>query len=173
MEKIVIRKVGREELENLRDISIKTFIDSFSDANSKDDMDQYILESRSIEKITREFDNPESVFYFAISDETPVGFMKLNRGVAQNECKYENSMEIQQIYVDKEFQNLKIGQLLLDSALNKAVGEHFDFIWLGVWEHNPKAIRFYERNGFQLFSKHEFRLGKDLQTDLLMKKQLK
>ncbi|MBD3582146.1 GNAT family N-acetyltransferase [Flavobacterium selenitireducens] len=171
METISIRKVGQADLETLRQLSIKTFRDSFADANSKEDIDTYIAESRSTDRIASEFANPESKFYFAVSVEQPVGYMKLNRGMAQNECKDENAMEIQQIYVDKGFQNLRIGQSLLDVAFDHASNLQLDFVWLGVWEHNHDAIRFYEKNGFVVFGKHDFRLGKDLQTDLLMKKQ--
>jgi ribosomal protein S18 acetylase RimI-like enzyme len=41
--------------------------------------------------------------------------------------------------------------------------------WLGVWEDNHRAIRFYEKNGFEKFDSHPFILGESKQTDLLMK----
>jgi len=172
MNTISIRKVNADELATLREISIRTFIESFADVNSKENMDHYIAQSRSMDQIASEFANAESSFYFAISATKPVGYLKLNQGQAQLECKDENSLEIQQIYVDKAFQNLKIGQMLLDKTFEAAAELRCDFIWLGVWEHNPKAIRFYERNGFELFGKHQFSLGNDLQTDLLMKKMM-
>jgi ribosomal protein S18 acetylase RimI-like enzyme len=46
-------------------------------------------------------------------------------------------------------------------------------VWLGVWEKNPKAIRFYKKNGFVEFDKHIFKLGTDEQTDIMMKLQMK
>jgi GNAT superfamily N-acetyltransferase len=46
------------------------------------------------------------------------------------------------------------------------------FIWLGVWEHNPRAIRFYEKNQFVVFDKHIFMLGDDAQTDLMMRREI-
>ena len=76
---------------------------------------------------------------------------------------------IERIYVDREFQGRKIGQLLLSKAIDIAKKKHLKQVWLGVWEHNPKAIQFYERNGFQKFDKHIFKLGDDEQTDILMR----
>ena len=46
------------------------------------------------------------------------------------------------------------------------------YIWLGVWEENPRATRFYQKNGFVAFGKHIFKLGDDEQTDILMKRPL-
>ncbi|MNF16430.1 Protease synthase and sporulation negative regulatory protein PAI 1 [compost metagenome] len=53
-----------------------------------------------------------------------------------------------------------------------AVQEQVLYIWLGVWEENKRALRFYEKNGFTVFDKHIFRLGNDEQTDLMMKKTI-
>ena len=81
----------------------------------------------------------------------------------------ERALEIERIYVNSEFQGRKIGQLLLSKAISLANEQHLKQIWLGVWEYNPKAIKFYERNGFQEFDKHIFKLGDDEQTDILMR----
>ena len=67
---------------------------------------------------------------------------------------------------------MKIGQLLLDHSIQIAKEKNAEFIWLGVWEHNERALKFYENNGFEVYSKHDFVLGKDVQTDLLMKMNL-
>jgi ribosomal protein S18 acetylase RimI-like enzyme len=45
-------------------------------------------------------------------------------------------------------------------------------MWLGVWEENPRAIRFYQKQGFVEFDQHIFQLGEDAQTDILMKLNL-
>lgn len=82
-------------------------------------------------------------------------------------------MEIERIYVLKEFHGKKVGQILYEKAIELAKGIDADFIWLGVWEENPRAIRFYEKNGFSAFDKHIFQLGNDEQTDIMMKLELK
>ncbi len=45
-------------------------------------------------------------------------------------------------------------------------------MWLGVWEKNPRALRFYQKIGFQEFDKHIFTLGNEKQTDIMMKLHL-
>jgi ribosomal protein S18 acetylase RimI-like enzyme len=98
--------------------------------------------------------------------------LKLNELDAQTEKRAMPSMEIERIYVRKEFQNSGVGQFLLDHSIQITKDKKLNLIWLGVWEHNVSAIRFYERNQFQLFGKHAFMLGSDEQTDLLMERFL-
>ena len=46
------------------------------------------------------------------------------------------------------------------------------FVWLSVWEQNPRAIRFYQKNGFVLFDKHILKLSNDEQYDIMIKLEL-
>ncbi|PZQ78157.1 MAG: GNAT family N-acetyltransferase, partial [Flavobacterium johnsoniae] len=77
------------------------------------------------------------------------------------------------IYVLKEFHGKKVGQLLYEKAIQIAKETKSDYVWLGVWEENHRALAFYKKNGFVEFDKHIFRLGNDEQTDIMMKLQLK
>ena len=62
--------------------------------------------------------------------------------------------------------------MLYEKAMQVAEDKKVDYVWLGVWEENPRAIRFYQKNGFVEFDKHIFRLGDDEQTDIMMKRFL-
>jgi diamine N-acetyltransferase len=95
--------------------------------------------------------------------------LKINFGSSQTEQKDKNSLEIERIYVLKEYHGKKVGQVLYDCALKIAKEKQIEFVWLGVWEKNPRAISFYTKNGFEAFDKHVFVLGTDEQTDIMMK----
>jgi ribosomal protein S18 acetylase RimI-like enzyme len=99
---------------------------------------------------------------------------QVKKGIRSITTEFQDpqALEIERIYVDAKFQNLQIGKQLLQFAINKAIENNCEYIWLGVWDANDRAIRFYERYGFQIFSSHQFMLGNDTQTDLLMKKPL-
>jgi ribosomal protein S18 acetylase RimI-like enzyme len=45
-------------------------------------------------------------------------------------------------------------------------------LWLGVWERNARAIRFYQKHGFADIGTQVFRLGTDLQTDRVMSRSV-
>jgi ribosomal protein S18 acetylase RimI-like enzyme len=76
---------------------------------------------------------------------------------------------VQRIYVLQNFHGKNIGQLLLDEVKKIAQTTGVDYIWLGVWEENHRALQFYTKNGFVVFDKHVFKMGNDEQTDLLMR----
>jgi ribosomal protein S18 acetylase RimI-like enzyme len=170
---INILAVTGNDINQLQEISIQTFYESFSSVNTEENMTQYLAEAYSLEKLTDELNNPNSSFYFAVVNDKIIGFLKINFGDSQTELKQDNALEIERIYVLKEYHGKNIGQLLFEKAMELAIQKKADYVWLGVWEENPRAISFYKKNGFVEFDKHIFKLGDDEQTDIMMKLQLK
>ena len=124
------------------------------------------------EQLLSELENTNSEFYFLLLNDEPVGYLKLNLGAAQSDLHDNNSLEIERIYIDQSQQGKGLGTVLLNKAKERAHELNLQYIWLGVWEKNPGAIRFYERYGFHIFSSHKFRMGDEVQTDLLMRYDL-
>lgn len=172
MIEIVIHKVTFNEIGKLQEISRQTFYDAFSAENTEEDMNKYLEDGLSAEKLTSELNDIGTEFYFATLGECVIGYLKINFGQSQTELKGSQSLEIERIYVLKEYQGKKVGQLLFDKAIGIALQKNFDYVWLGVWEKNLRAIKFYQRNGFAEFDKHVFKLGNDEQTDIMMKLKL-
>jgi hypothetical protein len=173
METPAIKKIGLLEIEELQKIAKQTFSETFADDNSEENMNEYLEEKFSIEKLTSELTEPNSEFYFAYNDDKIRGYLKVNFGERQTELKDQNALEIERIYVLKEFHGHKVGQILYNKAVQIAVDSDLNYIWLGIWEENHRALNFYKKNGFVEFDKHIFRLGNEEQTDLLMKLTLK
>lgn len=173
MSEIQIIQIGIEQIEDLQAIGRQTFSETFAPHNSEEQMASYLKEAYAHEKLNAELNNPNSVFYFATLDQQVVGYLKLNMGDAQTELKDNQSLEIERIYVIKDFHGQQVGQLLFDKAIEVAKAQHLDYVWLGVWEENKRAIQFYLKNGFIAFDQHVFMLGGEAQTDLMMKLQLK
>lgn len=173
MESIKIRKITIKDVELLKVIGKTTFAETFSSQNIEENLKEYLENGFSTEKLKIELTDRNSEFYFAEIENTPIGYLKINFGASQTEIKNENALEIERIYVLKEFQGKNIGQILYEKAINIAKKKEVDYIWLGVWEENTKAIGFYKKNGFIAFDSHIFKLGNDLQTDIMMKLKLK
>ena len=169
---ITIQLVRPSEVDQLLALSRKTFYDAFEHLNNPEDFEAYTSKAFTREQLLSEIENPDSEFYFAIIDNEPVGYIKLNYRSAQAEFQDAGAVEISRIYVHADHQGKKIGNQLLDFAINKAIDDKLQYIWLGVWEHNLNAQRFYEHNGFVKTGSHEFVVGKDVQTDFLMKRIL-
>jgi len=172
LNEITIRPIGLESLSQLRQISIDTFVETFGDVNTPEDMDHYLADKLSEEVLRSEVENTESHFFLAIENDEAVGYLKLNTGNAQTEYREADGLEVERIYVRRPWLGRGVGAKLFQWALDTARDGKFHYVWLGVWEHNERAKRFYERHGFELCGRHVFRLGSDEQTDLLMRKQL-
>ena len=166
---VKIHQAGIDELEELQQISRTTFTETFSVHNSEENMRNYLRDNLSLEKLGEELNNPESSFYFAEMKDQVIGYLKLNVGAAQNEWKENTGLEIERIYVLKEYHGLTIGQLLFEKAISIAKSIEMQYVWLGVCEKNERAIAFYTKNGFKVVGHHLFKLGDDIQTDYLMK----
>lgn len=173
MEDIDITKVTLSEVSQLQQVARQTFLEAFSAQNSDDNMKKYVEEAFSVEKLTFELNDKNSQFYFAKDSNNIIGYLKLNFGQSQTDLKDDRALEIERIYVLSDFHGKRVGQLLYEKALEVAGQADAEYLWLGVWEENPKAIRFYKKNGFVEFNKHMFRLGGEEQTDIMMKLQLK
>ncbi|PWN72140.1 GNAT family N-acetyltransferase [Chryseobacterium phosphatilyticum] len=170
---ISITKITENEILALQEIGKKTFSETFAENNTDESMTQYLETSFATEKLSVEVNDKNSEFYFAKLDHKVIGYVKLNIGSAQTEIKGENTLEIERIYVSKDFHGKKVGQALYDKAMAIATEKNVEYVWLGVWENNVRAIGFYKKNGFEEFDKHIFRLGNEEQTDIMMKLNLK
>ena len=170
---IALAKVTLSDIKMLQKISRETFLETFSAENTGENMTKYLNEAFSEQKLSDELINKESQFYFAVLNGDVIGYLKLNVGQSQTELRDGKALEIERIYVLKEFHGKSIGQLLYTKALQAARQINADYVWLGVWEENLRAINFYKKNGFVAFDKHVFKLGNDEQTDIMMKLLLK
>lgn len=170
METIQIKRITLNDIEQLQRIGRQTFFETFSVHNTEENMNNYLKEGFSIEKLTAELNDTNSEFYFATIGNTVIGYLKLNFGSSQTELQDSSSLEIERIYVLKEYHGKKVGQVLYEKAMQVAKDKKVNYVWLGVWEENPRAIAFYKKNSFIEFDKHIFTLGDDEQTDIMMKK---
>lgn len=156
----------------LRRIGISTFRETFGIHNTQENMDAYVEEHFSIAKIKNELSDPNNMFLILNHLENAVGYAKLRMSTPPGELGTTNAIEIERFYSIKEYIGRKVGQNLMEGCLRYASRMGFSKLWLGVWEHNHRAIAFYEKWGFIRFGEHEFILGEDRQTDLLMSRSL-
>ena len=165
---LTFTKCSLKDAEQLRLISEQTFVNAFEKYNDPADFKDYIEKAFAFNKIKSELLNANSEFYFVFRNDMLVGYFKLNVLSAQSDVKRDDSIELERIYVLKEYQNLGLGKQFLHHIKNIALVKNKKMLWLGVWEENARAIKFYERHGFQKFDTHPYFIGSDEQTDWLM-----
>jgi ribosomal protein S18 acetylase RimI-like enzyme len=167
--KLSFKKCSSNDLDVLINVSISTFTDAFEKVNNPDDFQAYINSAFSHVQLHSELLNPNSSFYFIYDDDVLTGYFKINEKDAQNEQFNDTTIELERLYILKEHQGKSIGNKTLIKIKEIAQVKKARFLWLGVWEHNHNAFKFYENHGFKKFGTHPYMLGNDKQTDWLMK----
>ncbi len=174
MSNITIRQANIADSERLTELAYKTYWDTFHShpKNDPKDFAAYMKVAFSHEQIHSELSDKNAIFILAEIENKTIGYAKLELFKTIRPIRAKKPIEINRIYSIQEFIGKGIGQKLMDECITMAQKLCCDIIWLGVWEHNPRAIRFYERNGFREVGSHLFQMGSDQQTDLIMSKSL-
>ena len=169
---VSIRHATLSDVSLLIELGVKTFYDTFAEVNTKADMDMYLEKNFNVTQVTSEIKDDNNIFLIAESGGKPAGYAKLRKGSAPPELNGQHAIEIERLYATKAFIGKSLGKLLMERCISLAREQEYSTVWLGVWEHNLRAIAFYQKCGFEKFSSHPFMLGTDLQTDLMMKKDI-
>ncbi|MEO6549737.1 MAG: GNAT family N-acetyltransferase [Ferruginibacter sp.] len=172
---IIIRRAGLDDAETLSGISKQTFFDTFTGTCSVEDMDMFLEAYFSLKQVIRELKNPLDLYYLAEIEGKAVGYLRLMEDYSNLPMmKKWKSLELKRIYVSKEFLGKGVAQQLMDFTLQYAKDNNFQVVWLGVWEHNGRAQKFYEKYGFEHSGHtHDFPIGNTPQTDQWLWKFLK
>jgi ribosomal protein S18 acetylase RimI-like enzyme len=155
-------------------MSRDTFIHNYAHLNEPVFFQQYLDKAFDPHKVAAEWSDPQNRFFWVKVNEELAGYCKLmlESGVQGLESTGTQVLEIQRIYVVEAYQKLGLGKLMIQQALDIAQEKGYQWIWLGVWENNPKAIAWYTAQGFEQFGEHTFWMGDDPQRDLLMRKRV-
>ena len=172
MDNLKIKIATSSDLDTVQQIGRQTFTETFAASNTAEDLREYLQQAFSSTRLRQELEDTHVTYYLAMLDEQTIGYLKVNTGPAQTDLQEADALEIQRIYVLADYHGTPVGRQLLAKAIQVAREKKVSFVWLGVWEKNPRAIRFYEKNGFVPFDQHTFLLGADKQTDILMKRIL-
>jgi ribosomal protein S18 acetylase RimI-like enzyme len=174
MNEINIRNASLSDAEILNEIARKSFYDAFAHhpKNAPEDMQAYMDETFTVEVISAELSDKNSIFFVAEIDNKIVGYAKLKQNSREEGILGGNPIELVRLYSLNEFIGKGIGKSLMLKCLEFAREQKHDIIWLGVWEYNYNAQSFYTKFGFEKCGEHIFQLGADPQTDWLMQKDL-
>ena len=167
---VEIKRAGTEDAQLLSDLSNITFIETYRDGAPDKELLAFMEECYSEEVIRKELQDPDDYYYIAYADGFPAGYMRLTEDEPNYPLqKKYRAIHLKRIYVLKEYHSKKIGAALMSFALQFAKEKNYDLVWLGVWEHNPKAMSFYKKWGFiDIDHPHEFYVGNTVHTDYWM-----
>ncbi|KAG2213862.1 hypothetical protein INT47_001131 [Mucor saturninus] len=173
MSDIIVKPIDQSYAQVLSDLGRRLFADTFSAENDPADIEAFLNDAYTLEHQQRELNDASMHSFMAFDKDIPIGFAQLR----ENKDVYDfvgdkEAIELQRIYVDKAYAGKGIGKALYNACLQKANELNKKTMWLGVWEFNPVAIKFYERQGFYKVGSHIFKVGEKEDTDHVMVKKL-
>lgn len=179
-----------DDLPQLATLSEDTYRDTFASVNTPENMTAYCTKAFSLAQLSDELRDPEARFWKVQLAEpltTPsatlpvghcVGYLKCLLALDSNdttippEIHAHKPLYIERFYIIGSAIGTGIAQQLMTFCETWAIQHGHGCLWLGVWEKNTRAIRFYEKHGFVPMGTHVFWLGDDPQTDLWLMKPL-
>ena len=168
----LVRRASEQDATMLAELAARTFYDAFAADNRAEDMDAYMSVAFTPEKLASELSAPRNVFFVAEIGGSPVGYAQLRAGEAPDCVTGPDPVEVARLYVAQGWLGRGVGEALMRACFEEARAAGRRTLWLGVWEHNPRALAFYRKWDFRVVGSHPFVLGSDPQTDLLMERAL-
>ena len=164
---VIIRRATLNDATALSAIGKQTFFDTFNGTCTEEDMLQFLQEYFNLDQVKKELANENDFFFFAEVDDEPAGYVRMMEDYSNFDLmKKWKALELKRIYVDKNFHGKGIAQQLIHFVESFARKNKYEVVWLGVWEHNLRAKRFYEKSGFTDSGfTHDFPIGNTPQTD--------
>lgn len=166
---VTIRRATEVDAQLLSHIGARLFDETFGPLNDPADMKAYIAANFSADVERRALGDADRAVWIAEDDgHAAIGYAALRRGSTADGVVGAKPAEVQRIYVGGAWLGHGAGHALMRACIAQARAWHCDVIWLGVWEHNPRAIAFYEKTGFRVVGRQTFTLGRDVQQDFVM-----
>lgn len=169
-----VKPAQEADLPALALLESRTFRETFGNVYDRKDLEIFLSEKKSLSAITAAFNRPGCMYFILRDKDNAAGFIQLNlhRQPDNGTLLPEPVMELEKIYVLTEYLGKGYGKILMDHAIAIAGKNFVRTLWLGVWEHNHRALAFYQKQGFSAFGEHHFTVGRQTDRDLLMAKVL-
>jgi GNAT superfamily N-acetyltransferase len=168
------RLAGEMDVDSLREFSERLFRATYSALNTPENMALYCQEAFSSKNFAEDF-NRENVKYLLATETEKrqiAAYAKLVLGQGWSPEAPQPAVELARFYLDTPFHGLGLAATFMDFCLQWAGDQGYRTLWLGVWPQNPRAVRFYQKAGFEKVGSATFLLGTDPQTDDIMQKFL-
>lgn len=169
---VTIRTADTTDAHLLADLGRRTFEETFASDNTPEDMGTYLDTNFNVAQQTTELADPASQFLIAEVDHVTAGYARLHASEVPSGIEGVKPVELVRLYVSREWLGRGVGEALMRACLDHARKAGYETIWLGVWERNARAQSFYRKWQFRAVGEHVFKLGSDVQRDLLMERAI-
>ena len=168
----LLRRATAADADLLAQIGQQTFVEAFGAVNTPENMATFLRAQFTPERVAAELAAPDHEFYVAAVADEPAGYLKLRWPAPDPRVPYSEVLQISRLYLLRTFLGRGLGDQLMQFSLAQAHQQNCAAVWLTVWEHNLRAISFYQKWGFRQTATEDFILGDDVQLDYVLVKAL-
>ena len=138
----------------------EVFTDAYGSALDKNILQTHLAQKFSEAAIQETLDN-----YFLLEDRQVIsGVLKITI--------HAPKVEIEKLYVRQKYVGNGVGSGLIKAALEHAMANNCQILWLNVWKENKAAILFYEKHGFKKVANTKIYVEDIVFNDFVMEKKL-
>jgi len=163
-----IRHATLADAPLIASLGVETFVMSFGALNTPENLAKHLAKAFGEEIQRRELTDPAITYLIAEQHGRTAGYAQVREGEAPACVTGENPVEVRRFYVTHEFHGTGTAQALMEACASEALRRGGRTLWLGVWEQNPRAIRFYTKWGYEDVGGQTFLLGDDPQQDRVL-----
>jgi ribosomal protein S18 acetylase RimI-like enzyme len=163
-----IRRGSLADVGIVAALGLRTFRDSYGPDNDPGTMSDYLGSSFSPEQIASEIASPTAIFLLACRGSHTIGYAKLEVETFPDCVNGPKPIRLVRMYMEQAYIGRGYGTELMKFCLEESCRNGYKIIWLGVWEQNQRAQRFYQRQGFHPVGSQDFIFGREIQKDIIM-----
>ncbi|HXW96371.1 MAG TPA: GNAT family N-acetyltransferase [Gemmatimonadales bacterium] len=168
---LVIRRAEPGDATLLAALARRTFRDAFGAANRPEDLEAHLDAHYTPDEMAAELADPSWCTLLTEVDGQAAGYAQLAAGDPPCEGGPGGIM-LSRFYLEQAWVGRGIAGPLLAAVRREALARGARYLWLTVWEQNPRAIAFYRKEGFDEIGETTFTVGSDPQRDLVMRAPL-
>jgi ribosomal protein S18 acetylase RimI-like enzyme len=167
-----IRTATSTDAALLAELAARTFLETFGAENTPEDMALHLARTYGEAIQRRELADPSRTYLIAEVDAATAGYALVRAGSGPPCVTGKQPIEIERFYVEGSWHGRGVAQTLMAACESEARRRAGQTLWLGVWERNERARRFYEKMGFVDVGSQRFVVGNDPQTDRVLSRHV-
>ena len=156
---ISIVRGNENDYELIADIGKVSFIESHGNSATQADIDFYVKRKFTLNAVKKELSNPENIFHVVYYNGEAAGYSKIIFNNPYQNSPNKNIAKLERLYLLQKFYDFKLGFQLLNLNIDLAKQHNQYSIWLVVWTGNERAVKFYQKTGFEIVGHNFFKIS--------------
>ena len=165
-----IRRATLADAEALSAIAIATYTETWGDSYPPQDLHDFLQAHYGIESQRTELSDPRSAVWLLLDADAVVGYLAAGANTLPHADARQGDIELKRLYILAAHQNGGHGARLMDAFMAWLDHPVRRTLWVGAWEENFGAQRFYARYGCSKAGEYDFVVGDSRDREFILRR---